>query len=179
MFISVTFILLFILWVLLSGKFDLFHLILGAISCAMVAKFCSGLLFQEKSRHLGRRLAEAGRFLLYLAWLLVQIVLANFHVIGLALSGRRLRRDLDPHIFHFKTVLRHDFSRFVLANSITLTPGTVTIRIHGDTLYIHAISKKAAGDLANQDSISEMERRVGHVFERQNLCFLADKDDQA
>lgn len=175
MFTAATFIALFGLWVLLSGKFDFFHLALGALSCLLVAVFSRGLLFQEKDKHLGVRLGEAARFFSYLAWLLVQIVLANFHVIGLALSSRRLRRDLDPHIFHFKTVLRNNFSRFVLANSITLTPGTVTIRIHDDTFYIHAISKKAAGDLANQDSISEMERRVGQVFERDNLCFLANK----
>lgn len=175
MFITATFIALFGLWVLLSGKFDPFHLALGVLSCLMVAAFAGGLLFQEKGKHLGARLAEATRFLSYLVWLLAQIVLANIHVIGLALSSRRLQRDLDPHIFHFKTVLRQDFSRFVLANSITLTPGTVTIRIHDDVFYIHAISKKAAGDLANQNSISEMERRVGQVFERDNLCFLADK----
>ncbi len=175
MFTPTTFILLFGLWLLFSGKFDLFHLSLGVLSCALIARFSSSLLFAEKNKGLGIRLIEAGRFLSYLAWLLFQIVVANFHVIGLALSSRRMRKDLAPHIFSFKTILRNDFSKFVLANSITLTPGTVTIRIDGDTLYVHAISQQAAGELAGQDSVSEMERRVAMVFERENFCYVVDK----
>lgn len=94
-----------------------------------------------------------------------QIILANFHVIKLALSPRSLERDIDPHIFTFKTGLKTPFAKFVLANSITLTPGTVTIRIHGDTFYVHAISQKAMGDLADDEQMSEMEKRVAWVFE--------------
>ncbi|MEN8256311.1 MAG: Na+/H+ antiporter subunit E [Thermodesulfobacteriota bacterium] len=176
MFGTATFILLFALWLLLSGKFDLFHLSLGALSCALVARLSSDLLFLERDKGFSRRIIEAGRFLGYFGWLLWQIVIANFHVIGLALSGRRMRNELAPHIFSFKTILRNDFSRFVLANSITLTPGTVTIRIHGDTLYVHAISQEAAGELADQEAISEMERRVAMVFERNNFCYLTDKE---
>ncbi len=176
MFATATFILLYALWLLLSGKFDLFHLSLGALSCALVARLSADLLFLDKDKGLGKRLIEAGRFFSYFTWLLWQIVIANFHVIGLALSGRRMRSELAPHIFSFKTILRDDFSRFVLANSITLTPGTVTIRIHGDTIFVHAISKEAAGELADHESISEMERRVAMVFERENFCYLTDKE---
>lgn len=176
MFTPATFIFLFALWLLLSGKFDLFHLGLGLLSCALVTRFTVNLLFAEQDKGLAARLVEAGRFLSYLVWLLFQIVLANFHVIALALSARRMKTQLSPHIFSFKTILQNDFSKFVLANSITLTPGTVTIRIHGDTLYVHAISKAAAGELADQESVSEMERRVALVFERENFCFLMDKE---
>lgn len=176
MFTTATFILLYIIWLLLSGKLDLFHLTLGAVSCAIVARLSADLLFLEKEKGLRKRLVEAVRFLGYFVWLLWQIVMANFHVIGLALSGRRMRDELAPHIFSFKTILRNDFSRFVLANSITLTPGTVTIRIHGDVLYVHAISRVAAGELADQESISEMERRIAMVFERENFCYLVDKE---
>ena len=68
-----------------------------------------------------------------------------------------------------ETSLKGDFAKFVLANSITLTPGTVTIRIYKDNFIIHAISKKAAGDLEGTKSMSEMERRVAWVFEKE-LC---------
>ena len=165
MFAIITFILLFATWVLMSGLFDLFHLSLGVISCLIVTALSHDLLFQDKKQGLGSRFGEAFRFVGYTLWLFNQIVLANIHVIGLALSPKKYARELDPHIFTFKTILKTDFARFVLANSITLTPGTVTIRIEEDTFYIHAISRTAAGDLAGQDSVSEMEKRVAWVFE--------------
>lgn len=158
------FLLMMLLWVLMSGKFDAFHLTLGVISSSIVAWISTDLLFLEKGKSVGARLVEAWRFVLYACWLVWQIVLANFHVIYLSLSPKPIKETLSPHIFSFKTTLQTDFARFVLANSITLTPGTVTIRIHEDVFYIHAITEKAAGDLESE-SISEMERRVAWVFE--------------
>jgi len=158
------FILMMLFWVLMSGKFDPFHLTLGVISAAIVTWISTELLFQEKSKPLGARLTEAWRFFLYCFWLVWQIILANFHVIYLSLGPKPIRETLSPRIFTFKTTLRSEFARFVLANSITLTPGTVTIRVHKDIFYVHAITEKAAGDLASAE-ISEMERRVAHVFE--------------
>jgi multicomponent Na+:H+ antiporter subunit E len=165
MFSIVTFILAFSSWILLSGKFDLFHLTLGGISCLLVVLISSGILFKERQKGPLDRLAEALRFIPYCVWLMYQIVLANFHVIGLAVSPRLMKRDLDPNIFTFKTRLKTDFARFVLANSITLTPGTVTIRIQDDVFYVHAISRHAMGDFTQSETMSEMERRVAWVFE--------------
>jgi len=165
MFTVATFVILAIVWVLLSGKFDAFHLALGGVSCAIVALMSQDLLFQQRGRGFAARFAEALRFIPYCCWLLYQIVLANLHVILIAVSPRLCSRELDPHVFTFRTRLKSDFARFVLANSITLTPGTVTIRIEEDLFYVHAISKKAAGDLTAGESMSEMERRVAWVFE--------------
>lgn len=163
--VVINFILLFTTWLLFSGKFDLFHLALGGVSCFIVAVFSTELLFENRQKGIAARLNEAGRFILFTGWLLYQIVLANIHVIKLALSTKALERDLDPHIFNFKTSLKTTFAKFVLANAITLTPGTVTIRIHGDMFYVHAISQKAMGDFANNEQMSEMEKKVAWVFE--------------
>ncbi len=165
MFTALTFIILYIAWIFLSGKFDLFHLSLGLISCLIVATISNDLLFNERQKSLPSRFKEAFRFVAYSFWLLWQIVLANFHVIGLAISPRQLERELDPHIFTFKTRLTTDFAKFVLANSITLTPGTVTVRIVDDVFHVHAISVKAVGDFGEAESMSEMERKVAWVFE--------------
>ena len=165
MFTTLTFILLFGLWTILSGKFDIFHLSLGVLSSGLIAWLSHDLLFAEKEKGLVPRIAEGFRFLHYSVWLFYQIVVANIHVTILALSPTSIQRDLDPHVFSFKTQLKKDFSRFVLANSITLTPGTVTIRLHDDIFHVHAISRKAAGDLAASESVSEMERWVAWVFE--------------
>ena len=156
---------MFICWILLSGKLDLFHLALGSISCLIVTIISSNILFQQHNKGIVERLGEGFRFVSYCGWLLYQIVLANFHVFGLAISPRLMEKYLDPHIFTFTTSLKTEFAKFVLANSITLTPGTVTIRVHKNTFFIHAISIKAAGDLVEDETMSEMEKRVAWVFE--------------
>jgi multicomponent Na+:H+ antiporter subunit E len=169
MFYLMSFFILFSGWLLLSGKFDLFHMALGVISCTLVTVISGDLFFREKQIGLKRRLGEAMRFVVYCFWLLYQIVIANFHVVALALSPKFMANNFHAHIFTFKTSLKGEFAKFVLANSITLTPGTVTIRIYKDNFIIHAISKKAAGDLEGTKSMSEMERRVAWVFEKE-LC---------
>lgn len=165
MYFWITFLLLLINWIVFSGLFDFFHLGLGVFSSLLVAWTTNDLLFKDKSRPLGPRLAEAGRFTSYCGWLLYQILLANVHVIALALFRDYRDRELDPHVFTFKTRLHTTFARFVLANSITLTPGTITIRIEDDNFYVHAVSRKAAGDLPEGQTMSEMEKRVAVVFE--------------
>ena len=167
MFYLTNFILLFLTWLMLSGKFDLFHMAMGAFSSLLVTIISNDILFKQKKNGLSRRLGEAMRFIVYCFWLLYQIVIANFHVVALALSPKFMANNFHPRIFTFKTSLKSDFAKFVLANSITLTPGTVTIRIDKDIFFIHAISKKAAGDLPQHESMSEMEKRVAWVFEKE------------
>lgn len=166
MYFWLTFLLLFGNWLVFSGKFDPFHLSLGVLSSLLVAASCHELLFKNRQKAIGRHFVEAGRFLPYCLWLLWQIVIANMHVIALAIFRKYREKELDPHIFTFRTKLQSGFARFVLANSITLTPGTVTIRIEDDLFHVHAISRKAAGDLAEQKDVSEMERRIACVFEK-------------
>ncbi len=133
----VTFMILFAFWILLSGRFDYFHLSMGIISCAIVAHASHDLLFKDiraKNRHI-----EFIRFIEYLPWLFYQIILANIHIAYLALHPRMLG-IIDPHIIRFKTQLRKDLSFVTFANSITLTPGTITVLIKEGHYYVHAIS---------------------------------------
>jgi len=152
-----TFAIMFVFWVVLSGKLDAFHLTLGVISCLIVSGLSSDLLFKHRDQK--GRLAEAARFLSYIPWLLKEILVSTLQVSYFALHPRML--DLiDPTVFTFKTKLKKEISRVAFGNSITLTPGTVTIRIVGDEYYVHAISKKMAASLPG-----EMEDRVAAVFE--------------
>ena len=152
----VTFLILFIFWILMSGRFDYFHLSLGIISCAIVAHASHDLLFRDiraKNRHI-----EVIRFIKYLPWLFYQIVLANIHIAYLALHPR-MPKLIDPHIIRFKTKLKKDLSLVTFANSITLTPGTITILIKEGHYYVHAIDRFVAESLPG-----DMEKRVGHIF---------------
>ncbi|KPK27936.1 MAG: hypothetical protein AMJ61_04105 [Desulfobacterales bacterium SG8_35_2] len=153
-----TFLIMFGFWILLSGKFDLFHLTLGVISSALVSFLSADILMHDARKN--DRLVTGFRFLGYIPWLLYQIVLSTIHVAFLALHPRMLSK-IDPTIVTFKTKLTSNIARVALANSITLTPGTITIRIEEDVFYVHAISRHAAAGLPG-----EMEDRLARVFER-------------
>ncbi len=68
--------------------------------------------------------------------------------------------ELRPQTVRFKTGLQSDLAKVILGNSITLTPGTITMDIEGDEFYVHAVSDKAALSIIHGD----MERRVGHAL---------------
>ena len=119
-----TFIVMFAVWILLSGRFDLFHLSLGVISCVLVSLYTTRLLFPAPD--IKRLPILCFRFIKYLPWLIYQIFVANIHVMYLSFHPRMM--DLiDPQIFRFKSRLKSDLALVTLANSITLTPGTITV----------------------------------------------------
>jgi len=152
-----TFIALFALWILLSGKFDALHIILGLLSCALVAYISSDLLFPEgKPEGL---LFSIWRFIKYVPWLLYQIWLANLHVLYLTFHPRMMEL-IHPHIIRFQSKLTKDLSLVTFANSITLTPGTITVSVSVDGDFkVHAIDKISAEPLPG-----EMEARVAKAF---------------
>lgn len=155
-----TFPIMFAVWILLSGKFDAFHLGLGGVACFIVAYFSGDLLF-----HSPRIIALPGqwiRFIRYIPWLLYQIFLANLHLLYLTFHPR-MYDLIDPKIINFQSKLQSDLSRVTFANSITLTPGTITVYVSGDgRFYVHAIDEKSRKGLPGK-----MEARVAKAFEEE------------
>lgn len=145
---------LFVFWVVFSGHFDVLHLGLGLVCCGLVAWMSADLLLPHPPS--AAMLVTFGRFLAYLPWLLYEVVLSNFHVVSLVLRPAEIR----PRIVRFRTGLTSDVARVTLGNSITLTPGTITMDIEDDEFIVHAVSHKAAESVTTGD----MERRVAHVF---------------
>ncbi len=151
---AIVFLILFGFWLIFSGHFDRFHISLGVICAGLVAFFSYDLLLPDlKSRN---KLLKAWRFLHYIPWLVYQVLLANLHVVHLVFYPSKIR----PQIVRFKTTLTSDLAKVTLGNSITLTPGTITMDVSDDEFYIHALSDKVVKDLLT----GEMERRVAHVF---------------
>lgn len=165
-----TFFILYGFWVLLSGHFDTFHLTLGAICSLLVAHISHDLLFANV--RVGDIRLVIIRFILYIPWLIRQIVSSNIHVASLALNPKM---PIEPQILRFKTKLESDISWVVLANSITLTPGTITMDIKEGEFYVHALDKKVAEDL----KAGEMEDRVAHVFMEADHIYVQDVLDVA
>ena len=153
----ISFFILFFFWVVFSGRFDGFHLGLGIVSCAIVSWLVSDLSTPDPRPISMFRLWL--NFILYFPWLIWQIFLANLHVLVLVLSPNMMDR-IDPHIVKIKTRMRDRLALVTFANSITLTPGTITVNvsIYGD-LSVHAIDKESAAGLPG-----EMERRVARIF---------------
>jgi multicomponent Na+:H+ antiporter subunit E len=156
MSIVVTFIIMVVFWIFMSGLFDPWHFGLGLLSCALVSYMSHDLLFKDFT--LRPKLIEYRRFIQYLPWLLYQIYLANVYVVKLALSPR-MQDKIYPHVVKFKSRLKNDLALVVFADSITLTPGTITVLLEDDTFYVHAIDRVVTESLPG-----EMEERVGHIF---------------
>lgn len=153
----VTFLILFVNWLIWSGMFDSFHVSLGVISCGIVTFMSHDLFFGSGKFHFGH-VTEFIRFVLYIPWLLYQIILSNIHVAYLVLHPKML---IEPSMITFETILKKDISIVTFANSITLTPGTITIDIKdGKYFVIHCISRKVADDLLS----GEMERKIARIF---------------
>ena len=144
-------------WVIFSGKFDSFHLTLGFISCLLVAflsgdhLFPSGITFDFLSFWL--------RFAAYLPWLLYQVFLANLRVLYLAFHPRMMEL-IDPQIIEFDSPLKSDIALTTFANSITLTPGTITVDVNVMGHFaVHCIDK-----VSGQSLPGEMEQKIISVF---------------
>ena len=154
---ALTFIIMFGVWVMLSGKFDAFHLSLGLISCAIVSYLSSDLLFS--SPQIKGLLSQWVRFVKYVPWLMVEIIKANLHVTYLVFHPRMM--DLiDPRIIKFRSKLKSDLALVTFANSITLTPGTITVSVSIDGDFkVHAIDKASGDPLPG-----EMEARIAKAF---------------
>jgi len=160
----VIFFLLLANWIVFSGKFDAFHLGLGFISSAFVTWISQDFLFHDRKKNWDDRMREAGAFLQYIPWLTIEIVKANLHVLKLAMT-RQGYEEIAPRIVTIKTKLKTDFAKFVFANSITLTPGTITMLIRGDVFHIHTMSQFLEDDLLE----GAIERKVAEVFEPEIL----------
>lgn len=154
------FFLLFANWIVFSGKFDAFHLGLGVISSLFITWISQDFLFHDRSKTWEERMREAGAFLQYIPWLIVEIIKANLHVFKLAMT-RNGYEEVAPRIVTIKTYLKTDFAKFVFANSITLTPGTITMLIRGDVFHVHTMSQFLEDDLLE----GAIERKVAEVFE--------------
>ena len=157
-------IILFVFWLLLSGHFEVQFLILGALASVLTAALTNDLLrpsrtdlFQQVPQNLSWLLSSFVRFLMYVPYLLVQIVRSNLEVAYLVLHPRM---PIAPRLVEFKTPLRLEPAQVLLAQSITLTPGTVTVDVRNGRFLVHSLYRGAAQGLTRGHMIP----RVGNVF---------------
>lgn len=142
---------LFALWLLMSGIFN--PLIIGlGIASSILAVYVEKRMNAIDNHRLQLNVSLI-RMLKYFAWLHVEIAKSNWAVTKLIVSPRiKLRQNL----FEVPYTQKSDFCEAMFANSITLTPGTITVEVESDHFLVHAL---AYSDDDN-DSLAEMDRRV-------------------
>lgn len=145
---------MFVFWILLSGEFNFILILSGVFSSLLVSYMSHDLLTGKGDIKLG--LARTIRFTRYLPWILWQIVLANLDLVYRTLHPKM---PISPRIISFKNDFKTDLGMVILANSITLTPGTVTINVTEDEFIVHTIAEEAAQSLIS----GEMQARVKRI----------------
>ena len=140
-------------WVLWSWHFTPLLLSFGAASCVLV------LLIARAMRVVDREGAPTDLplgLLTYLPWLFWEIAKANVDVARVILHPRL---PISPRLIEFRASQEDDVGRVIYANSITLTPGTVTIDTEGEMITVHALTAEAADGVLSGD----MDRRVSRL----------------
>lgn len=135
--------LFFTLWVLFSGEITVSVCLIGAVASVLLYVFsCKVLGFSLKYELMAVR--KLGRMLRYLAYLLWEMLKAGFVVMKLIYTKGR---NMEPMLVHFDTALENEAARSVLANSITLTAGTITVRDEDGHFCVHALDRSLAEEI--------------------------------
>ncbi len=139
---------LVVFWLLLNGSLASDVLVVGLMAAlAITLLFRNGLSVVSEFRFTPQALMAAPA---YVAYFLKELVKSNLKLAGIVLSPTL---PLHPGIVKVRTRLKSPMGRLLLANSITLTPGTLTVEMEGEWLYIHWVTVEAEDTEAATASI--------------------------
>jgi len=140
----------FLIWLLLSESFNGVHMGMGIL----VAFGVAWLNTQRSSTRLSIR---GWRMVWYFPWLVGRILQSGFHLSALILHPAL---PIDPKMIRHQTKLQDDGSIVLLGNSITLTPGTITVELDSQDLIVHAMDDRSADDVTSR----RIEQRIDGLF---------------
>ncbi|NLY45752.1 MAG: Na+/H+ antiporter subunit E [Tissierella sp.] len=144
---------LFIFWLILNGKITMEIVLLGLILSMVVTRFSYKTI--RVSRELEKKIINKfSKIIKYLFILLVEVIKANVDIIKLVLTKDP---EISPTLKTIKVDLKSRISKVALANSITLTPGTITVTMNGDQYLIHAIVKSNLDDIEKSIFVEKLE----------------------
>jgi len=154
------FLIMFAFWLLLSGKFDLFHISAGIVSSLAVSLLSNKLVISNPTDRGGITI-EVYRFLRYTLWLIYQIFVSGIDVTKRVF---KVKMPINPGIIKCRPMLQSDVALTILANSITLTPGTMTLDISDGEIFIHCLAIEDEQKLmeSEADFENEIMRTLGY-----------------
>ncbi|WP_336136194.1 monovalent cation/H+ antiporter subunit E [Natronomonas amylolytica] len=177
---GILFVVAFAFYQLLGGfkiasgdSYDLYYeLVTGALSAGIVAGALHRISLSERPR-VGRLLKQSVRLVLYVPYLLYEIVVANIAITYIILHPKM---PIEPRMTRVRAAVGDSVALTTLANSITLTPGTLTVQSDGQDLYVHALFESAREGLFD----GALERAVRFAFYGRSSAAIAsprERDD--
>ena len=141
--------LLFVMWMILTANLEISNLLVGLGVSFSVTILYLKMFYHEKFESIN----------LYWLGVYVLVLMKNLLLSNLQIAKRTLSKDMQlaPAIVEVKTELKSEWKKLLLANSVTLTPGTLTLDIKGDMLYIHIIECR---DMLNKQHITQEFEKV-------------------
>ena len=147
----ITALFLFVLWLLMSGIYDK-PLVLGfGVASAIIAVWVALRMDAVDGQHIEFHI-NVVRFIRYLVWLMIEIAKSNWAVTKLILAPRI---KLRQHIFEVPYSQKSPLAQAVFANSITLTPGTITVEVEPGHFLVHAVNFNES----DHEALAEMDRQ--------------------
>lgn len=158
--INITAAYLFVGWMLFSESIEPASLLIGLCFCYGVASLTYSLFIDIREAERRSLIPRVHLIILYLFYILFKMYASSFKVLYHVIRG-----NINPRVVHFRTKLKSDLARVALTNSITLTPGTITLNIDDDHLIVHWLDSKTthsryAGDLIK----GNMEKLLKRIF---------------
>lgn len=147
---------LIIFWTILSGTVNWQHFLLGSIFSIFITFFWGDFLLDARDSFPVNR-KSLPLLLIYMKDLMIEIVKANVEVVKIVLDPKL---PISPCFVRYKICLHKTLSQVLLANSITLTPGTLSTYLEGDEIIVHALTREGAEAVADwrlQKELQEIE----------------------
>lgn len=150
---------LFILWLIFNGRFTADT---GMLQIVVVGVIVAGLAYWFAHKALGYTvktelniLKKAPILTAYFFLLIKEIIAANFQMMKIVTSKKA---EIHPAIIKVKIPLKTNFARVILANSITLTPGTITAELEGDEFTIHCVDVAFSEGIENSSFVKMLKK---------------------
>lgn len=154
------FLVLLAFWFALSGRFGPLFVVMGVVSAALVTALTRAAVAEVLGPSLGGArtiVRRAWRFVVYVVWLLGRIPPAAWQIVTVVAQPSL---PVRPHVIEFTTRLESPVARTMLANSISLVPGTITLAVDGPRFAVHAFLPASADDLVT----AALQNRIADVF---------------
>lgn len=169
--------LLLFLWIVMSGIFTVKFILYGCISSFLISCFVVGSLRiggLKSNRTYFILHANYPKLIIYFMWLIKEIVKSAADVSKIVLSHNM---GLEPHVVWFKADYDNPAARAILANSITLTPGTVTIDIYDSGVFsVHALNRDFSKGLMTGEMQNRIAKLYGETIDYKVIDVVTDYD---
>jgi multicomponent Na+:H+ antiporter subunit E len=155
----ILFLLLFGSWLIFSGYFSTFFVMAGIFSCALAVLISAKISVINKEKREGSLIHVLLNFPLYLVWLIKEVVIS-----GVTVSSKmwQVEPEISPQIAWIPTNVRDNLGLTIFGNSITITPGTVTLDVRNEgMIYVHALTAGGIDDLRGGAMGNKVQKLTG------------------